>query len=65
MNLCYKNRLKIGKIARNRDFFKETIFSQKIAEKIGRFFGNFWAIFSKKLPKTRGSFAKNRLSKKI
>jgi hypothetical protein len=37
----YKNRLKISKIARNRDFFKETIFSQKIAEKIGRFFGDF------------------------
>jgi hypothetical protein len=37
--------IKIGKIARNRDFFKETIFSQKIVEKIGRFFGDFWAIF--------------------
>jgi hypothetical protein len=33
-NLCYKNRQKIAKTARNRDFFIKTIFSQKIAEKI-------------------------------
>jgi len=41
MKLCWENRLKISKIARNHDFFKETIFSKKI----GLFFGDFWAIF--------------------
>jgi hypothetical protein len=58
---CSENRLKIAKIVRNRDFFKKMIFSKKIAEKIDRFFGDFF----EQIAKNSRVDGKKSLSKKM